>query len=97
MIENLADFQGVRRPENAMTGARLKPAGHALAAGIGAAAIGKEVFDNMATPVTQKTPGVQKAPIMQSGFRQSPQAGTSGELAMALSDLQQAEGTSGLG
>jgi len=96
MIENFADFQGVRRPENAMTGARLKPAGHALAAGVGAASVGKEVVDNMTTPTTRKAPGVQAPPRMQADFRQSPNAGASGELAMALSDLQQAEGTTGV-
>ena len=97
MIENFADFKAVRRPENAMTGARLKPAGHALAAGIGAAAVGKEVVDNMSgSAVVNRQPGMQQAPRMQADFRQNPASGATGDLAMALSDLQQAEGASGL-
>lgn len=91
------DAKAVRRPENAMTGLRLTPSGHALAAGVGAATVGVEALRAQTGPaVVNKQPGVQQPLSTQNNFRQSPNVGATGELAMALSDLQQAEGVSGL-
>lgn len=90
------DFAAVRRPENFMTGARLTPSGHALSAGIGAANSVAKGITGATEIKTQKIAGIQKAPVMGADMRQSPTMGSSGALATALADMEQAGGVAGL-
>lgn len=93
---NLMDFKAVRRPENFMTGARLTPAGHALSAGLAAGNAAYKGIKSSMSIRTQELPGIHKAPVMGADMRQSPTMGSSGALAMALSDIENSGGVSGL-
>ena len=81
---------GVRRFENAFTGAQATTAGHALAFSIGVgmtmAPTAKKAID-LQPERTRKAPGIHQAPAMNQDMKRNPTMGASGALSLALSDV----------
>lgn len=91
MFGKLADLKGVRRFENAFTGARLTGKGHLLGSALGVGAVaGKAMYGNSSPKpqVFNKAPGIRQAPAMSYDFKNNPNMGVSGALTLALGDIE---------
>lgn len=91
VASKLADFKGVRRTENAFTGARLSGAGHFLGGVTGAGYIaGKAKYagSGIEPQVFNKAPGIKQAKAMSYDMKRNPTMGVSGSLTLALGDIE---------